>query len=59
MQFFRSDAFSEAVEFGRDVLVDRPRRTSSWPDAAGAASTMGRRSPVTGAGYLTGSDTCW
>lgn len=25
MQFFRSDAFSEAVEFGRDVLVDRPR----------------------------------
>ncbi|ELY54054.1 heme-binding protein [Natronolimnohabitans innermongolicus] len=25
MQFFRSDAFSEAVEFGRDVLEDRPR----------------------------------
>ncbi|ADB62337.1 Chlorite dismutase [Haloterrigena turkmenica DSM 5511] len=25
MQFFRSDAFSEAVEFGRDVLTDRPR----------------------------------
>ncbi|SEW15973.1 heme-binding protein [Natrinema salifodinae] len=25
MQFFRSDAFSEAVEFGRDVLADRPR----------------------------------
>jgi chlorite dismutase len=25
MQFFRSDAFSETVEFGRDVLADRPR----------------------------------
>ncbi|SEH13143.1 chlorite dismutase [Natronorubrum sediminis] len=25
MQFFRSDAFADAVEFGRDVLVDRPR----------------------------------
>ncbi|ELY48692.1 heme-binding protein [Natronorubrum bangense] len=25
MQFFRSDAFSEAVEFGRDILTDRPR----------------------------------
>ena len=25
MQFFRSDAFTEAVEFGRDVLADRPR----------------------------------
>ncbi|WP_049921532.1 heme-binding protein [Halopiger djelfimassiliensis] len=25
MAFFRSDAFSEAVEFGRDVLEDRPR----------------------------------
>ncbi|QFU82485.1 heme-binding protein [Natronorubrum aibiense] len=25
MQFFRSDAFSDAVEFGRDVLDDRPR----------------------------------
>ncbi|MFA9502161.1 heme-binding protein [Natrinema sp. H-ect1] len=25
MTFFRSDAFSETVEFGRDVLADRPR----------------------------------
>ncbi|WP_226007911.1 heme-binding protein [Natrinema salinisoli] len=25
MEFFRSDAFSETVEFGRDVLADRPR----------------------------------
>ncbi len=25
MAFFRSDAFSETVEFGRDVLVERPR----------------------------------
>ncbi|MEY7848657.1 heme-binding protein [Natrarchaeobius sp. A-rgal3] len=25
MAFFRSDAFSETVEFGRDVLADRPR----------------------------------
>ncbi|ELZ01610.1 chlorite dismutase [Natrialba chahannaoensis JCM 10990] len=25
MQFFRSEEFSEAVEFGRDVLADRPR----------------------------------
>ncbi|MBZ6495723.1 heme-binding protein [Natrinema longum] len=25
MQFFRSDAFSETVEFGRDILTDRPR----------------------------------
>ncbi|WP_254531797.1 heme-binding protein [Natrinema gelatinilyticum] len=25
MQFFRSDAFSETVEFGRDILADRPR----------------------------------
>ncbi|WP_121741779.1 heme-binding protein [Natronorubrum halophilum] len=25
MAFFRSDAFSETVEFGRDILVDRPR----------------------------------
>ncbi|MDQ2051091.1 heme-binding protein [Natronolimnohabitans sp. A-GB9] len=25
MQFFRSDAFSDAVEFGRDILEDRPR----------------------------------
>ncbi|RZV11621.1 chlorite dismutase [Natrinema hispanicum] len=25
MTFFRSDAFSETVEFGRDILVDRPR----------------------------------
>lgn len=25
MEFFRSDAFSETVEFGRDVLAERPR----------------------------------
>jgi len=25
MEFFRSDAFSETVEWGRDVLADRPR----------------------------------
>ncbi|MXV61346.1 heme-binding protein [Natronorubrum sp. JWXQ-INN-674] len=25
MEFFRSDAFSETVEFGRDILADRPR----------------------------------
>ncbi|AGB38156.1 heme-binding protein [Natronococcus occultus] len=25
MQFFRSDAFADAVEFGRDVLEERPR----------------------------------
>ncbi|MFP8952067.1 heme-binding protein [Natrialbaceae archaeon A-arb3/5] len=25
MQFFRSDAFAETVEWGRDVLADRPR----------------------------------
>ncbi|OLZ39643.1 hypothetical protein A6E15_00980 [Natrinema saccharevitans] len=25
MTFFRSDAFSETVEFGRDILADRPR----------------------------------
>ncbi|ELZ04682.1 heme-binding protein [Natrialba asiatica] len=25
MQFFRSDAFADAVEFGRDILADRPR----------------------------------
>ncbi|ELY63410.1 Chlorite dismutase [Natronococcus jeotgali DSM 18795] len=25
MAFFRSDAFSETVEFGRGVLADRPR----------------------------------
>ncbi|KDE58681.1 hypothetical protein EL22_03385 [Halostagnicola sp. A56] len=25
MEFFRSDAFAETVEFGRDVLADRPR----------------------------------
>ncbi len=31
MEFFRSDAFSETVEFGRDVLADRPRHVF-WPD---------------------------
>jgi chlorite dismutase len=25
MSFFRSDAFSDTVEWGRDVLADRPR----------------------------------
>jgi chlorite dismutase len=25
MAFFRSDAFSETVSWGRDVLADRPR----------------------------------
>jgi chlorite dismutase len=25
MEFFRSDAFSDTVDWGRDVLADRPR----------------------------------
>jgi len=25
MAFFRSDAFADTVEWGRDVLADRPR----------------------------------